>query len=269
MPPSLTVHHLRVSQSERIVWLCEELQIPYTLKCYDRSPLLAPPALASLTPMQSAPVITDTTPATGEEFNMTESGAIAEYILSVYGGGGGGGGGDDSGGAGAGTNNLSLTPTHRDFHSYLFWFHFANGTLMPALGRRMFVRLADPTLTSDAAHAWAEAALAKALTAMDDRLAATGAWLAGADFTAADVMNVFCVTTMRAYSPVDLARYPDILAWLGRVGRREAYRVAMDKGDPGVDWKRGMSAEGHEVHGAWKEVLRRAGAVEVRKEQNL
>lgn len=179
---------------------------------------------------------------------MTESGAIAEYILSVHGG--------------SASNHhhhgLALAPAHPDFHSYLFWFHFANGTLTPALGRKMFTRLADPSLTRPV-HAWMDAAVAKALAAMDDRLAHTGAWLAGADFTAADIMNVFSVTTMRTYSPVNLAGYPNILAWLDRVGNREAYRAAMAKGDPGMDWKRGMSAEGHEVHEAWKETERQAG----------
>ncbi|KAK6379545.1 hypothetical protein LTS17_006463 [Exophiala oligosperma] len=238
MPPQLTIHHLRVSQSERI--------------CYDRSPLLAPPELASLTPMHTAPVMSLASSTTEKPLNITESGAIAEYILSVY-------GGDNSG--------LALAPTHPDFPHYLFWFHFANGTLTPALGRKMFMRLADPTLERPV-HAWMEAAVTKALVAMDDRLAHTKAWLAGTDFTAADVMNVFGVTTMRTYSPVDLAPYPNILDWLKRVADREAYRLAMEKGDPDMDWKKGMSPEGPDVHEAWKEVERQSGVVEVPKDKS-
>src|SRR5207237_9111068 len=71
--PMLTVHHLGKSQSERIVWLCEELGIPYELKCYARAPLLAPPEYKALHPIGAAPVITD------GDIVLAESGAIVEY----------------------------------------------------------------------------------------------------------------------------------------------------------------------------------------------
>ena len=66
----LTVHHLRKSQSERIVWLCEELGLDYTLKCYERDPLLAPPEYRALHPIGTAPVITD------GDVVLAESGAM-------------------------------------------------------------------------------------------------------------------------------------------------------------------------------------------------
>ena len=72
----LTVHHLGKSQSERIVWLCEELGIEYELKCYPRSPVLAPPEYKALHPIGAAPVITD------GELVLAESGAIVEYIIA-------------------------------------------------------------------------------------------------------------------------------------------------------------------------------------------
>ena len=77
----LTVHHLGVSQSERIVWLCEELEIPYDLKVYARDPLsrLAPPEYRALHPMGAAPVITD------DDVVLAESGAIVDYILASTG----------------------------------------------------------------------------------------------------------------------------------------------------------------------------------------
>ena len=77
----LTVHHLGVSQSERIVWLCEELGVPYELKLYDRDPVtrLAPPQYKSLHPVGTAPIITD------GDVVLPESGAIIEYIIGKYG----------------------------------------------------------------------------------------------------------------------------------------------------------------------------------------
>ena len=75
----LTVHHLGRSQSERIVWLCGELGLDYDLQLYDRSPLLAPPELKALHPLETAPIVTDGL------VTLAESGAIAEYILVKHG----------------------------------------------------------------------------------------------------------------------------------------------------------------------------------------
>lgn len=237
MPP--TVHHLQVSQSERIVWLCEELAIPYTLKTYTRSPLWSPPPLASLTPQKSAPVLTDT--HHGREFTISESGAIAEYLINVHGDG-----------------RLTLSPAHKDYPEYLFWLHFANGTLQPTSGRKMIARLANPALDSSIVAA-ADANIAKCLGAVEARLNQTNAWLAGDEFTAADVMSVWCLTTMRNFVPTDLSGYPAILAYLQRVGRREAYRTAMARGDPELEWERGLTAEGYDRFGALADVERQLG----------
>ena len=79
----LTVHHLGKSQSERIVWLCEELEIPYELKRYSRDTqtMLAPPDYKALHPIGAAPVITD------GNIVLAESGAVVEYIIAKYGNG--------------------------------------------------------------------------------------------------------------------------------------------------------------------------------------
>ena len=121
----LTVHHLGKSQSERIVWLCEELEIPYELKRYDRDPVtrLAPPEYKALHPIGAAPVITD------GDLVLAESGAVIEYIVAKHGNG-----------------RLALAADHPDFAQFLYWFHFANGTLQPAMGRNMILsrlRLAE------------------------------------------------------------------------------------------------------------------------------
>ena len=112
----LTIHHLGISQSERVVWLCEELGIPYTLKHYTRDPVtrLAPPELRALHPAGTAPVMTD------GDVQIAESGAIVQYIIARHGG-----------------DRLALPPEHADFANYLYWFHFANGNLQPHLGRNM------------------------------------------------------------------------------------------------------------------------------------
>ncbi|KAK3072214.1 hypothetical protein LTR53_007206 [Teratosphaeriaceae sp. CCFEE 6253] len=224
----LTVHHLQVSQSERIPWLCEELGIPYALKTYARSPLLSPPAYLALHPIGAAPVITD--PDT--DLTLAESNAVAEYIIHVYGGG-----------------RLTLKPGEATYAEYLYWLHFTNGTLQPAVGRILVVRGAG--LDEDHnLRARYEARLARALAHLDARMVATGAWLAGAEFTVADVMVVFSLTTMRRFVPLDLSQYQGILGYLARVAERPAYVRAMEKGDPGMDWRAAMHGPPPELFGA-------------------
>jgi glutathione S-transferase len=207
----LTVHHLGRSQSERAVWLCEELGLDYELRVYDRDRVsrLAPAEYKALHPVGAAPVITD------GELVMAESGAIVEYIAARYGNG-----------------RLVLRPDDPDFAHFVYWFHFANGTLQPATGRNMILGRLD--LPADNAMLRAmQGRLALALGHVDRRLAAVD-YLAGREFTTADIMSVFTFTTMRLFYPYDLAPYPAILRYLQRIGARPAYRRAMAKGDPGM-----------------------------------
>src|SRR5712671_6413496 len=104
----ITVHHLGISQSERIVWLFEELELPYDLKCYDREASgLAPAAYKSLHPLGTAPIITDGAVV------LPETNAIVEYVLTKYGKG-----------------QLSLPPDDPDYANYVFWLHYANGSML-------------------------------------------------------------------------------------------------------------------------------------------
>ena len=205
----LTVHHLGKSQSERIIWLCEELEAPYALKRYERDPvtILAPPEFKALHPMGAAPVITD------GALVLAESGAVIDYIIARHGGG-----------------RLALGPDHPDFAQYLYWFHFANGTLQPSMGRSMVLRRLylppdNPVLLA------MQGRLDRALALVEARLGEADHF-AGREFTAADIMAVFSLTTMRVFLPLDLAPYPHILAYLQRIGARPAYQRAMRKGDP-------------------------------------
>ena len=209
----LTVHHLGKSQSERIVWLCEELAIPYALKVYDRHPVtrLAQADYKVLHPIGSAPVITD------GDLVLAESGAIVEYITAKY-------------GPREGSGRLTLAADHPDFAQFLYWFHFANGTLQPATGRSMI--LGRLNLPADNPIMLAmKGRLGLALGLVEARLGKVD-YFAGKEFTTADIMNVFSLTTMRLFLPFDLAPYPAILAYLQRIGGRDAYQRAMRKGDP-------------------------------------
>jgi len=205
----LTVHHLGKSQSERIVWLCEELGLPYERKRYARAPLLAPADYKALHPVGTAPVITD------GDLVMAESGAIVQYIVSTYGGG-----------------RLALGAGHPDFASFLFWFHFANGTLQALMGRCMLLarlKLADdnPVLAAQRER------LDRAFDLVEARTK-EAEYLGGAEFTAADIMTGFSLTTMRYFLPYDFERLQGLRAYLKRIGARPAYRRAMEKGDPGM-----------------------------------
>ena len=206
----LTVHHLRKSQSERIVWLCEELGLSYELKCYDRnsSNMLAPPEYKALHPMGTAPVVSD------GDLVLGESGAIVEYILAKYGPG-----------------SLARAPAHPEFTQYLYWLHFANGTLQPNLGRNMVLRRLHAPADNPVAAAM-RARLEWVMAQVEARCA-QAPFLAGAELSAADIMSVFCLTTMRHFYPLDLEPYPQIRAYLQqRIGPRAAYQRAMKKGDP-------------------------------------
>jgi glutathione S-transferase len=206
----LTVHHLGRSQSERIVWLCEELQIPYELKRYDRLPTGAgPPEYKALHPQGSAPIITD------GPFAMAESGAITDYIIETYGGG-----------------RLKPKPSDPGYADYLYWFHFANGTLTPAFVAVMFQGPPqDPPTPGQLQTTQRFGAM---LGMLETRLG-EAPYLGGDDLTAADTMTVFILTTARGFAPISLEAFPNIRAYLQRVGARPAYQSAMRKSEPDME----------------------------------
>lgn len=207
----LTVHHLGKSQSERIVWLCEELEIPYELKHYtrDSKTMLAPAEYKALHPIGAAPVITD------GDLVLAESGAIVDYIMAKHGNG-----------------RLALRADDPDFPQFLYWFHFANGTLQAGMGRLMILnrlKLAEdnPMLVATRMR------VDRAFDLVDARVR-DAEYLAGNAFTTADIMIGFSLTTMRYFQPYDMSRCPNVVKYLGRIGARPAYRRAMEKGDLGM-----------------------------------
>ena len=205
----LTIHHLGHSQSERIIWLCEELGLPYELVRYQRDPvtILSPPALRALHPLGAAPVLEE------DGLLLAESAAIVDYLILKHGGG-----------------RLRLGPDHPEFAAFLYWFHFANGNLQPVMGRMLMVgRVGLPP--DHPVQAAVQGRLDRVVALVEARLG-EAPWLAGEAFTAADIMSVFSLTTMRLFQPLDLQHCPNILAYLQRVGARPAYQRAMAKGDP-------------------------------------
>ena len=202
----LVVHHLGRSQSDRIVWLCEELAIPYELKLYSRDPLTgqAPPEYKALHPIGMAPTITD------GPVVLAESAAIIEYLIAKYDGA-----------------RLTVASDQSNFADYLFWFHFANGTMMPS---EMF-RMAPLAEGAPVGALGKRADLAYPM--MEKRLGEVP-FFAGNKFSAADIMMVLILTLLRKYAQRDLATYSNIRAYLKRIGERPAYRRAMEKAEPGL-----------------------------------
>jgi glutathione S-transferase len=204
----LTVHHLRISQSERIVWLCEELGIEYDLKLYNRREdnRLAPDEYKALHPMGIAPVIQD------GDLVLGESGAIIEYIVTKYGNG-----------------KLVPAPDHPDFADHLFWLHFANATFMTngmmAIAAQQAGATEMPPFVADRTN--------KAWSMVEARLGEAD-YFGGSELTTADIMMGFQLTTSRAFNNKSIEGMPNLQAYLKRIGARPAYQRAIAKAEPGL-----------------------------------
>ncbi|KZV13578.1 glutathione s-transferase [Dorcoceras hygrometricum] len=146
---------------------------------------------------------------------LSESGAIMEYLIHRHGDG-----------------RLAVAPDHADYPTYLFWFHFTNSSLMA-------MEMARTTLAAAGkGHGGGTSPLVEeridmAFKLIEEQLGRT-AYIAGDFFTAADIMLLFPLTTMRYFMPMDIAGYPNLLGYLQRIGNRETYRRAMAKADPGI-----------------------------------
>ena len=205
----LTVHHLGISQSERIVWLCEELGLGYQLKRYDRRAdnRLAPDDYKALHPMGIAPVITD------GDLVLGESGAICEYVTARYGEG-----------------RLSPGPDDPDFADHLFWFHWSNGTFMTTLMMQLVLGMSGGQ--ENPAAGFVADRSRRGWAMVEDRLG-WAPFFGGRNLTTADIMMVYCLTTSRAFRGASIDPYPNLKAYLARIAERPAYRRAMEKAEPG------------------------------------
>lgn len=201
----ITIHHLGVSQSDRIVWLMEELGLPYELKWYDRgSDFLAPPEYRGLHPAGTAPIITD------GDLVMAESTAIVEYISQRYGGG-----------------KLSVQASDPDYPHYLYWMQF-NNNLQSALFIKLAVQSAGVEPGADNIMMTTTLRREEGLyRALEQRLGESD-YLGGPQFSCADIMSMFNLTSlgMLGARAIDEG-LPNTRAYVERVTARPAYQKAM------------------------------------------
>lgn len=203
---TIIVHHLNNSRSQRILWLLEELELPYEIRHYQRDPVtnLAPEALLNVHPLGKSPLIED------DGQVIFESGAIVEYLCERLGGD-------------------SLIPERgTDAHiRYLEFLHFAEGSAMtPILLNLYTARLGDAAAPL---HARISQQLDSHFTFMEDSLAATG-WLVGDGLTAADIMMSFPAEA--AVKMGQAANRPHLTAYVEKIHARPAYQTALEKGGP-------------------------------------
>ena len=200
----IIVHHLQNSRSQRILWLLEELELPYDVRRYEREPktMLAPPELRRVHPLGKAPMIED------EGRVVAETGAIVEYLVEKAGG------------------RLGPPPKRDDVLRYRHFLHYAEGSMMPPLLALLVVgRLG---VLGKPARAPIQRMLDTHLDWLETELA-DRAWFAGDDFTAADIMMSFPLEASRARGGLDEGR-PNLMDWLERIHARPAYGEALARG---------------------------------------
>lgn len=205
----LVVHHLGLSQSERVVWLCEELGLEYEFRRYDRRSdnRLAPDEYKALHPMGIAPVIED------DGCVLGESAAICDYVNARHGGG-----------------RLSPAPQDADFADYLFWFHWSNATYMTTRMMAMAIAYSG----GEAGKVPFVGDRMRRSTAMMEQRLGEAPFFAGDRLTLADIMMVYALTTGRAFAAAPLDGVPNTRAYLRRIAGRPAYQRAMAKAEPGM-----------------------------------
>ena len=217
----ITVHHLNNSRSQRVLWLLEELGLPYEIKHYQRDAKtsLAPPELRQVHPLGKSPVITD------GGLTVAESGAILEYLVDKYGQG-------------------RLKPTgEQDLLHYRYYLHFAEGSAMPPLLMKLIFnkikRAPMPFFVKPIARGIADKVLGSfvqpnidaQLKFLESELAARP-WFAGAEMSAADVQMSYPLEAARVR--FGLGDRPRLLSYLERTQSRPAFQRAIDKGGPVV-----------------------------------
>jgi glutathione S-transferase len=200
----ITVHHLNNSRSQRILWLLEELGLPYQIKRYQRDPKtnLAPPELKAIHPLGKSPVIED-----GGQV-LIESAAIIDYLIRRHGAG-----------------RLQPDPASAAYDQYVQWLHFAEGSAMLPLMLNLYVgRLGE---AGAPLHPRIEAEVANYLGYLNDVLKEKP-YLLGDELSGADIQMSFIGEVAGAQGK--LAAYPHLAAWVRKFQARPAYRKAVEQG---------------------------------------
>ncbi len=214
----ITVHHLNNSRSQRILWLLEELELPYEIKVYRRGKdMLAPPELKAIHPLGKAPVIAD-----GGHV-IAETGAIIDYLLTAYSAG------------------RLIPPSGTEARlSYTYWMYYAEGSAMTPLLLKLVtssIRTRAPWPIKPIAAGIVNSIDAKLVTPnltanidfWEDALAKSP-WFAGAEFTAADIIMSFPLEAAASRAGANAKSH--IKAWLETVHARPAYQKALARGGP-------------------------------------
>ncbi len=223
----LTLHHLETSRSQRILWLLEELQVPYEVVIYqrDKKTRLAPPALKAIHPLGKSPVITDGT------VTVAESGAILEYLAETYGTQ-----------AKAEQAQLIPAPATEAHRQNRFWMHYAEGSLMnwmvmklvfttiPTQPMPFFIRPVARALCKQVQAKLVDPNVNTALAFMDQHLA-KNQWFAGEQISLADFQMSFAVEAALSRGTT-AEQYPHLQAYAQRINQRPAYKRAIEIGGP-------------------------------------
>jgi len=202
----IVVHHLENSRSQRILWLLEELGLPYEVRRYERNPktMLAPPELRRVHPLGKSPIIED------EGTVIAETGAIVDHLVEREGG------------------RLGPPADREGALLYRHFLHYAEGSMMPPLLAMLVVRRLG--LLGRPARKPLQRMFDQHLNWLESELAERP-WFAGGDFTAADVMMSFPLEAARHRAGLDATR-PNLIDWLERIHARPAYGVALRRGGP-------------------------------------
>jgi len=200
----VVLHHLNNSRSQRILWLLEELGVPYEIKAYQRDAVtnLAPPELKAVHPLGKSPVITD------GDLVIAESGAIVDYLIRTYGGG-----------------RLAPAAGTKAHEAYLEWLHYSEGSAMLPLMINLYVmRLGD---AGAPLKERIDGEIANNLGLIEGTLDGHD-YILAEGFTGADVQLSFVGEVARAFGRLE--PFPKIAAWVGRLHDRAAFKASIEKG---------------------------------------
>ena len=200
----LTLHHLNDSRSQRVLWLLEELGLPYEMKRYQRDATtrLAPPELTEVHPLGKSPVITD------GDIKVAESGAIVDYIIRTYGKGA-----------------MMPAPGSAEYEAYNEWLHYSEGSAMLPLMLNLYVsRLKE---AGAPLHPRIESEIANHLGYVDGALKSKE-FFVGNSLSGADIQMSFVGEMAKIFN--NLEPYPNLSAWLSRMHARPAFQRGIEKG---------------------------------------
>jgi glutathione S-transferase len=217
----IVVHHLNNSRSQRVLWLLEELGVPYEVTRYERDAktMLAPPSLMAIHPLGKSPIIVD------DGVTVAESGAVVEYLIERYGGG----------------RLIPPAGTPQRLR-YTYWLHYAEGSAMPPLLLKLvFDRVANAPspwpisaiarrIAGKVQNAFIGPQLKRHLDYMEAELTAHP-WFAGEEFTAADIQMSFPLEAAASRAGLNAGR-PQLIGFLQRIHARDAYKRALTRGGP-------------------------------------